>query len=379
MRRPPITAFLTAGACALSIAAPAAAQTPASQAAPSSAGAAGLRYLNWPGRTYRPATAAAAPAQTPAPLPAPAAPSRPPIIPHGGQASTPYAAAPSANLAPRQGLTPASAWIGSQTPAYQPQPVFPAAAPPPYFPPAPAPDAAPWSRTRTRAPAPAPTPVPESAPPAPSPNGYFAETAEMAEAAPPPPPVAPTAPAPRPVMRPAPRPIPAPAPVPVPVPTPAHAVETAPVEAPPETPMETPVEAPVDAPAADPMAPRRDAPIFRLQRPSAQPAPAPAQAAQPQAQAQAQPQTPADVQPAPAADAQSAQGGARYYSVHRQAGRQPDATPLPAPVYLDALPVDLTSMPASTDLAEPPPAPNLIRNANGRIQALPATEDPVLP
>lgn len=140
------------------------------------------------------------------------------------------------------------------------------------------------------------------------------------------------------------------------------------------------METPVDAPAADPMAPRRDAPIFRLQRPSAQPAaPAPAQAAQPQAQSQAQPQTPADAQPMPAADAPSAQGGARYYSVHRQAGRQPDATPLPAPIYLDALPVDLTSMPASTDLAEPPPAPNLIRNANGRIQALPASEDPILP
>lgn len=373
MRRPPITAFLTAGACALSLAAPAAAQTPASQAAPSSAGAAGLRYLNWPGRTYRPTTAAAAPAQTPAQLPAATAPSRPPIIPHGGQASTPYAAAPSANLAPRQGLTPASAWIGSQTPAYQPQPVFPAAPPPPYFPPAPAPDAAPWSRTRT----PAPTPVPKSAPPASAPSGYFAETAEMADAAPPPPPVAPTAPAPRPVMRPAPRPIPAPALVPVPIPVPVPAVEPAPVEAPPEAPMETPMEAPVDAPAADPMAPRRDAPIFRLQRPSTQPAPAPAQAAQPQAQPQTQ--TPADAQPMPTADAPSAQGGARYYSVHRQAGRQPDATPLPAPIYLDALPVDLTSMPASTDLAEPPPAPNLIRNANGRIQALPASEDPILP
>ena len=135
------------------------------------------------------------------------------------------------------------------------------------------------------------------------------------------------------------------------------------------------MDAPVDEPAADPMAPRRDAPIFRLQRPSTQPAPAPAQAAQPQAQ----PQTPADAQPMPAADAPSAQGGARYYSVHRQAGRQPDATPLPAPIYLDALPVNLTSMPASTDLAEPPPAPNLIRNANGRIQALPASEDPILP
>ncbi|HEY1073589.1 MAG TPA: hypothetical protein VGE49_11770, partial [Brevundimonas sp.] len=117
--------------------------------------------------------------------------------------------------------------------------------------------------------------------------------------------------------------------------------------------------------AADPMAPRRDAPIFRLQRPSTQ--------------AEAAPTVQAEAQPQPAAEAPSAPGGARYYSVHRQAGRQPDATPLPAPVYLDALPVELTSAPASTDLAEPPAAPNLIRNANGRLQALPANEDPVLP
>ncbi|WP_312065780.1 hypothetical protein, partial [Brevundimonas sp.] len=64
MRRPPITAILTAGACALSLASPAAAQTPAPQSAvpqstaPSSANAAGLRYLSWPGRAYRPAPAA---------------------------------------------------------------------------------------------------------------------------------------------------------------------------------------------------------------------------------------------------------------------------------------------------------------------------------
>ena len=128
------------------------------------------------------------------------------------------------------------------------------------------------------------------------------------------------------------------------------------------------------------MAPRRDAPIFRLQRtaPDAPvaastpptPTPAPAARAEPQA---AQPQTP----PQPLAAAP--QEGARYYSLHRQAGRQPDATPMPAPVYLDALPVDLTSVPASTDLAEPPAAPNLIRNANGRLQALPDNQDPSLP
>jgi hypothetical protein len=118
------------------------------------------------------------------------------------------------------------------------------------------------------------------------------------------------------------------------------------------------------------MAPRRDALIFSLQRP----APA-AVAPTPQTPAQAE----AEPQAAPGAETPAPQASARYYSVHRQAGRQPDATPLPAPVYLDALPVDLTATPASPDLAEPPAAPNLIRNANGRLQALPANEDPVLP
>jgi hypothetical protein len=123
------------------------------------------------------------------------------------------------------------------------------------------------------------------------------------------------------------------------------------------------------------MAPRRDAPIFRLQRtaPDAPvaastpptPTPAPAARAEPQA---AQPQTP----PQPLAAAP--QEGARYYSLHRQAGRQPDATPLPATVYLDALPVELTAPPAATDLAEPPAQPALIRNSNGRLQAAPDTE-----
>lgn len=268
MRRPPITAaILTAGACALGLGAPATAQTPEGrttpQAAPSSANAAALRYLSWPGRTYPPAEAAPLAGAAPAAV---TTPRRPAIIPHGGW--TPPEAAPP-QVAPQAaplGLTPAPAWIASQPPAY---------------PPPPAPSAAP--------------------------RAYVAETAE-------------------------------PAPLPA---------------------------APAAAPAAasDPMAPRRDALIFRLQQPAAAPQIAP--------------------QPAPAPDAPAAaaaQGdGARYYSVHRQNGRQPDATPLPAPVYLDALPVDLTAMPASTDLAEPPAAPNLIRNANGRLQALPANEDPVLP
>lgn len=335
MRRPPITAILTVGACALGLVAPATAQTPASQAAPSSAGAAGLRYLTWPGRTYRPASVTA-------PTTASAAPglvstqTRPPIIPRGGQAAPAPAATPSTNDIPSsQGLTPASAWVSPQAPAYQPRPAAPvdistarpyyASAPVAAAAPAPAqpvPQPAAWSRTR----APAPTP----AAPQPAPSAYFTEAAEAA------PIIAPT---------------PAPTPAPLPAPTASASVESA----------------PVDAPAPDPMAPRRDALIFTLQRPAAAPA-AEAPTAQPQAAA-----TPA------AAETPAPQGSARYYSVHRQAGRQPDATPLPAPVYLDALPVDLTTTPASPDLAEPPAAPNLIRNANGRLQALPANEDPILP
>lgn len=117
------------------------------------------------------------------------------------------------------------------------------------------------------------------------------------------------------------------------------------------------------------MAPRRDAPIFRLQRPQAPVQTAPVSTI---------PTEPASVEPQPA-PAAAPGGGSRYYSVHRQAGRQPDAAPTPTPIYLDALPVDLDRTPSSTDLAEPPPAPNLIRNANGRVQALVPNSDPTLP
>ncbi|MGH7027973.1 hypothetical protein, partial [Brevundimonas sp.] len=56
MRRPPITAILTAGACALGVAAPAAAQD--------SARMEGQRYLAWPGKAARPPIApGAAPAE----------------------------------------------------------------------------------------------------------------------------------------------------------------------------------------------------------------------------------------------------------------------------------------------------------------------------
>ncbi|RZJ16523.1 MAG: hypothetical protein EON91_12975 [Brevundimonas sp.] len=119
------------------------------------------------------------------------------------------------------------------------------------------------------------------------------------------------------------------------------------------------------------MAPRRDAPIFRLS-PGAQGASAPA--VQPVAQTVTQPLTQAPgVATAPSGQA------ARYYSVHRQAGRQPDAVAMPQPLYLDALPVELTQAPASRDLAEPGGPPTLLRGADGRVQPMTPTTDGDLP
>jgi len=133
----------------------------------------------------------------------------------------------------------------------------------------------------------------------------------------------------------------------------------------------------------DPMAPRRDAPIFRLQRPQAgQPAPGPETApARPTAALTAPASAPSAPAPrlmatvSPNASDQPAQQSARRYSVHRQNGQQPDAVALPAPTYVDALAVTLTETPASQDLAEPAPGPNLYRDANGRVRAAPAASD----
>ena len=84
----------------------------------------------------------------------------------------------------------------------------------------------------------------------------------------------------------------------------------------------------------------------------------------------------ADAQPSPeaapiayAADAPARQG-ARYYSVHRAAGHQPDATVMPASVYLDTAPVDL---------AEPPETVLPARTVNGRARNIIPNEDPSLP
>ncbi|WP_312185617.1 hypothetical protein [Brevundimonas vesicularis] len=70
---------------------------------------------------------------------------------------------------------------------------------------------------------------------------------------------------------------------------------------------------------------------------------------------------------------------ARYYSVHRQAGRHPDAIPAPQQTYLDAMPVQMAQTPQSSDLAQPDGPPALIRNANGALRAVPQTEADNLP
>lgn len=125
-----------------------------------------------------------------------------------------------------------------------------------------------------------------------------------------------------------------------------------------------PAPQPAQAAVADPMAPRRDAPIYRLQRPQAG---APLDAAAVAASGQAA--------PTPTADDNSA----RYYSVHRQAGRHPDAIPAPRQTYLDAMPVQMAQTPQSSDLAQPDGPPALIRNANGSLRAVPQTEADNLP
>ncbi|MET3780616.1 hypothetical protein ABIC32_001261 [Brevundimonas sp. 1080] len=151
---------------------------------------------------------------------------------------------------------------------------------------------------------------------------------------------------------------------PQPEPEPQRQAEPAPI--PQQAAQAEPQPAPQQAQAAvaDPMAPRRDAPIYRLQRPQAG---APLDAAAVAASGQAAP-TPT-----------AGDNSARYYSVHRQAGRHPDAIPAPQQTYLDALPVQMAQTPQSSDLAQPDGPPALIRNANGALRAVPQTEADNLP
>jgi len=110
--------------------------------------------------------------------------------------------------------------------------------------------------------------------------------------------------------------------------------------------------------AADPMAPRRDAPIFRLSSAgAAMTAPAETGQAAPQTQVAAGP-------------AQQGQQYSRYYSVHRAAGRQPDRAVLPEPVFFDSV---------ALDLAQPPETEMPVRDAQGRRRTVVANDDPSLP
>lgn len=151
-----------------------------------------------------------------------------------------------------------------------------------------------------------------------------------------------------------------------PQPQPELQMPAEPAPAPQQAAQAEPQPAPQQAQAAvaDPMAPRRDAPIYRLQRPQAG---APLDAAAVAASGQAAPMPTAG------------DNSARYYSVHRQAGRHPDAIPAPQQTYLDALPVQMAQTPQSSDLAQPDGPPALIRNANGALRAVPQTEADNLP
>jgi hypothetical protein len=123
---------------------------------------------------------------------------------------------------------------------------------------------------------------------------------------------------------------------------------------------------------ADPMAPRRDAPIFRLQQAAPPPEPA---AEAPAEQGQAAAPRPRQVAEVTNTGERPPQQGARYYSVHRQNGRQPDTLAMPEPTYVDALAITMTQTPASQDLAEPEQGPTLIRDAQGRTRPVPAASD----
>ncbi|MFN3669432.1 MAG: hypothetical protein ACK4VY_09005, partial [Brevundimonas sp.] len=137
---------------------------------------------------------------------------------------------------------------------------------------------------------------------------------------------------------------------------------------------------PAPAPSApsaplDPMAPRRDAPIFRMQRdaPAAPPAAAPVE--QPAPAAPDAPPRPSRTAEVVNSGERPPQQGGRYYSVHRQNGRQPDTLDMPEPTYVDALAVSMPETIASQDLAAPQEGPALIRDAQGRIRPVPAGSD----
>lgn len=195
--------------------------------------------------------------------------------------------------------------------------------------------------------------APSFAPGNPDPLAYA--TTELAAA--PPPPVMAAATRSAPVVPAQPR---------VEAPVSAYAAPTAqPVYAPPAP---APVAASATINNTDPMAPRPDAPIFRLRSQGMAPTQsqtAPSQLA-PVEQAPAQQ---APVQQTPVQTSATGQAPSRYYSVHRAAGRQPDPTVMPDPVFFDSVALDLAAPPE----IEPPR-----RDAQGRRVPVP-NADPSLP
>lgn len=154
------------------------------------------------------------------------------------------------------------------------------------------------------------------------------------------------------------------------------------------TSMAAPVERAASAPqpirhaAVDPMAPRRDAPLRDMPHPPREPIdqPTASQALVQQPIAAADTMAPrqdarifqiqqGQPQGTPQASVQSGSSGARYYSVHREAGHRPDPTVLPEPVYFDSV---------TLDLAEPPAEDLPLRDPQGRRRVVP-NEDPNLP
>lgn len=279
----------------------------------------GMRYLSWTGKTATtPAVSGAAPSSDGLRRPRETAP-RPQLASAPAPALTPTlqpVGRPnrySAGLSGSTGLTPAAAWTGAPIlPPQRPTPIAAQAEPQPLAP-------------ATAAPAPVPVAASGDLDLQPSASlrrqdAYYAA-----------PPVAQQA------MQ----------------PTPQPAQHLAPVPAVPAA----------ESPAHDPMAPRRDALIFRMAQPaaSAQPQTAPASADQ---------AAPAQMAAAaPVRQGQPPRQGARYYSVHRQAGQQPDPMVLPESIFIGG----------STDLAEPPPVQTPARIVNGRAQAMVPNEDPSLP
>jgi hypothetical protein len=201
--------------------------------------------------------------------------------------------------------------------------------------------------------------APSFAPGNPDPLGYA--TTELAAATPPPPVM--TAPPPTAPAAPTRTETPGAAPPP-PVAQPIHSPPAA-------APVAALVTAPVPASAtfnsADPMAPRPDAPIFRLRSQGA--AAAPVQAGTGTGPDQAAPAQQPPMQQTPVQASATGQAPSRYYSVHRAAGRQPDRTVMPDPVFFDSV---------ALDLAQPPETEPVRRDAQGRRIPV-ANADPSLP